>query len=222
MAAKTKTTTTTTTTAKSKPGKGAGRPVGSTREATLARILPAARKLFADKGYAKTTFKDVGKAVGMTHAALYAYFPSKAELYQACCVHTQSLLLPDYVNAIETGGDLKTQLREILRASAAAHDRDDSITGLLGAIPLELHRHPELTTLMLSQQNDTFRLLAGAFARAQRRGEISDSSTPEDQVVAIMGAAVGVALFQFGLQRGKLVDSMDVLIDLVEARLFLA
>ena len=64
------------------PGKtkAMGRPVGSSREASLERILPAARKLFANTGYAKTTFKEVGKAVGMTHAALYGYFPSKAAL----------------------------------------------------------------------------------------------------------------------------------------------
>ena len=42
----------------------AGRPKGSKKEDTLAKILPASRRLFAEKGYAQTTFKLVGQAVG--------------------------------------------------------------------------------------------------------------------------------------------------------------
>ncbi|MEH6568207.1 MAG: helix-turn-helix domain-containing protein [Halioglobus sp.] len=203
-----------------KKSKGAGRPIGSSREASLARILPAARKLFADRGYSKTTFKDVGREVGMTHAALYAYFPSKAALYLATTDHAQGLLQPEYLTAIEEGGSLKGRLRRILVVSAQAHDRDSSITGLLAAIPLEIRRHPELAELMLNQQNSTFALLAEVFAEAQRSGEINSKSSPEDLVVAIMGAGVGIAMFQYGLQRSSLIDSMEVFIDLIEARLF--
>ena len=201
--------------------KGIGRPVGSTKEATLARILPAARKLFAENGYARTTFKEVGKAVGMTHAALYGYFPSKAALYQATCDHAQRSLLKDYAEAIRKKPTLREQLREILLVGAIAHDKDPSVTGLLGAIPIEIRRHPEVAALLLDRQNVTLQLLAGAFAAAQQRGEITDRASPEDQVIAIMGAAVGIALFQSGLGRNNLMDSMQVFIDLIEARLFL-
>ena len=204
-----------------KAAKRAGRPVGSNRQASLARILPAARKLFAENGYAKTTFKDVGKAVGMTHAALYGYFPSKAALYQATCDHAQNLLLKDYAEAIREKPTLREQLREILLVGAIAHDKDPSITGLLGAIPIEIRRHPDVAELLLDRQNVTLQLLAGAFAAAQQRGEITDSASPDDQVIAIMGAAVGIALLQSGLERNNLMDSMQVFIDLIESRLFL-
>lgn len=203
-----------------KPTRGAGRPVGSNREASLARILPAARKLFAELGYTKTTFKEVGKAVGMTHAALYAYFPSKAALYQATCDHTQSLLLTDYIAAIEGKPTLREQLREILLVGAEAHNKDPSITGILGAIPMEIRRHPELAELLLDRQNATLQLLAKAFTAAQQRGEITDKASPEDQVIAIMGAAVGISLLNSGLGKNNVMDSMQVLIDLIEARFF--
>ena len=209
-----------TTNTAPKPTKGAGRPVGSNREASLARILPAARKLFAELGYTKTTFKEVGKAVGMTHAALYAYFPSKAALYQATCDHTQSLLLTDYIAAIEGKPTLREQLREILLVGAEAHNKDPSITGILGAIPVEIRRHPELAELLLDRQNATLQLLAKAFATAQQRGEITDKASPEDQVIAIMGAAVGISLLNSGLGQSNVMDSMQVFIDLIEARFF--
>ena len=208
------------TTAPQKIQRAAGRPVGSNRQDSLARILPAARKLFASRGFAKTTFKEVGLAVGMTPAALYAYYPSKAALYQATCEHAQDLLLGQYMEAIGEGGTLRDQLRRILQAGARAHDEDSSITGLLGAITLEIRRHPEVAELMLDRQNATFELIAGAFAAAQRRGEVSNRASPEEQARVVMGAATGVALFQYGLQRSTMVDSIEVFIDLIEARLF--
>jgi AcrR family transcriptional regulator len=156
----------------------------------------------------------------MTHAALYAYFPSKAALYQATCDHTQSLLLTDYIAAIQGKPTLREQLREILLVGAEAHNKDPSITGILGAIPMEIRRHPELAELLLDRQNATLQLLAKAFAAAQQRGEITDKASPEDQVIAIMGAAVGISLLNSGLGNSNVMDSMQVFIDLIEARFF--
>ena len=156
----------------------------------------------------------------MTPAALYAYYPSKAALYQSTCEHAQDLLLGQYMEVIGEGGSLREQLRKILLAGARAHDEDSSITGLLGAITLEMRRHPEVAELMLDRQNATFDLIAGAFAEAQRRGEVSKRTSPEEQARVIMGAVTGVALFQYGLQRSTMVKSMEVFIDLIEARLF--
>ena len=205
-----------------KTAKGAGRPKGSSKEASLAKILPAARRLFAERGYSKTTFKDVGKAVGMTHAALYAYFPSKAELYLATTEHAQACLQPDYIKAIENGVNFKEQLAGILLVSARAHEQDSSFTGLLAAIPLEIRRHSELAELMLTSQNSMLELLSAVFDEAQRKGEITSQASPEDLVVAIMGAGVGIAMFQYGLQRSSLGESMGVFIELIEGRLFSA
>ncbi len=200
--------------------KAMGRPVGSTREGTLARILPVARKLFAEQGYAKTTFKDVGRAVGMTHAALYGYFPSKAHLFQATSEEAQRLMLAHYTAVLGEYETLRERIREILRASADAHDKDPSITGLLGSIPLEIRRHPELAELLLKQQNATEQLLTEAFREARERGEIDPDTDPEELVRTILGAAMGIGLYQFAMERRQLRHSMELFIDLMEARLF--
>jgi AcrR family transcriptional regulator len=197
-----------------------GRPVGSTREGTLARILPVARRLFAEQGYAKTTFKDVGKAAGMTHAALYGYFPSKAHLFQAASEEAQQLMLAQYTAVLGEYGTLKERIREILRVIADAHDEDPSITGLLGSIPLEIRRHPELAELLLEQQNATEQLLTEAFSEARNRGEIAPETDPEELVRTILGAAMGIGLYQFAMERTQLHHAMELFIDLMEARLF--
>ncbi|MEH6592056.1 MAG: TetR/AcrR family transcriptional regulator [Halioglobus sp.] len=200
--------------------KGVGRPKGSNREASLAKILPAARRLFAERGYSNTTFKDVGKAVGMTHAALYSYFPSKAALYLATTGDAQAILQPKYLKAIQNGANFKQRLREILRVAAQAHEQDSSISGLLMAIPLEISRHPELAELMLGRQNSTLDLLADVFAQAQARGEIKSKAQPEELVVAIIGSWVGITMFHFGLQRTDLGKTLEVFIEMIEGSLF--
>lgn len=46
-------------------------------------ILEAAARVFADKGYAATTTRDIAAAADMGESTLYNYFPSKREVLQA-------------------------------------------------------------------------------------------------------------------------------------------
>lgn len=204
---------------KPRANKGAGRPKGSNREESLARILPAARRLFSEKGYSQTTFKDVGKSVGMTHAALYSYFDSKMDLYLATIEDAQGSLRESYVATIEQGGTLRDVLRKILLISAEAAEKDPSIIGLLATIPIEIRRHPELTETLLAQQHN-FQLLEDLFAEAQANGEITAEAEPAELVVTVLGAAMGVVTMQYGLQAPDISRAMDLFVDLLEARLF--
>ncbi len=86
---------------------------------------------------------------------------------------------------------------------------------------MEIRRHPELADLLLDRQNSILQLLARAFDAAQQRGKITDRASPEDQVIAILGAAVGISLFSTGVGHSNVLDSMQVFIDIIEARLFL-
>ena len=47
------------------------------REASLEKLLSAARHLFVSKGYASTTLEEIAAAVGMTKGSVYFYFGSK-------------------------------------------------------------------------------------------------------------------------------------------------
>lgn len=52
-------------------------------EATRERILRAAEELLRRHGPDKLSVTDVGRALGLTHAAVYRYYPSKASLREA-------------------------------------------------------------------------------------------------------------------------------------------
>jgi AcrR family transcriptional regulator len=52
-------------------------------ERTAERILDAAEALFAERGYAGTSLRDVATEVGLRTPSLYNHFPSKDSLYAA-------------------------------------------------------------------------------------------------------------------------------------------
>jgi len=52
----------------------------NTTETTKERIINAAKSLFAERGYQKTTIAAISKQVGVSEAALYEYFKGKEDL----------------------------------------------------------------------------------------------------------------------------------------------
>ncbi len=198
----------------------AGRPKGSTKAATLKRIFPVARKLFAEKGYAQTTFKDIGAALGMSHAALYTYFPDKKTMYLATVSETQALLLPHYQVARDTKGSVKTRLSVIFKAMAEAHDEDESITGLLASVPIEMRRHADLFEALLQQESEVLLILFQLFDDAKAAGEIDAAIPNESLVTAIFGAGIGVALYHYGTHQKGLTETMALFTRLLNSSLF--
>ncbi len=50
---------------------------------TRKQILDASLRLFSEKGFARTSVRDIARAAGITDAAIYYHFPSKRELFKA-------------------------------------------------------------------------------------------------------------------------------------------
>lgn len=59
-----------------------GRPKGASGD-TKQRIMDAAMELFAGKGFAHTTTKDIAAALGIKDASLYNHFKSKQDIFDA-------------------------------------------------------------------------------------------------------------------------------------------
>lgn len=60
-----------------------GRPAKSDGRQTRAAVMRAALDLFAQKGYFGTSLRDIATAVGVRESALYNYFASKEQLFEA-------------------------------------------------------------------------------------------------------------------------------------------
>jgi AcrR family transcriptional regulator len=58
-------------------------PKGDKRERTRAKLLEAARELIREKGYERTTLREVAQRAGMTSGAIYGNFRDRDELFIA-------------------------------------------------------------------------------------------------------------------------------------------
>jgi TetR/AcrR family transcriptional regulator len=98
-------------------------------ERTAERILDAAESLFASRGYAGTTLRDVAEVVGLRTPSLYNHFESKDALYEAVLERGISPVLRALVEAVE---------------SRQAHDAQ----GLVDTLMAQLAQRPKLPQLI--------------------------------------------------------------------------
>ncbi len=118
------------------------------RERSREEILEAARGVLLDKGIGGATLEAVAKAVGLTKAAIYYYYPSKDALFFEVAfgaVQAQSTAIRDAVKEAKDGGDaLRAIIRETVHTFASRLD-DFRLTFLYGQVsgPGAVHFSPE-------------------------------------------------------------------------------
>jgi len=95
-------------------------------EITAERILDAAEELFAQRGFAGTSLRDVGNAVGIQIASLYNHFQNKEALYAAVLERTLKPVveaLGAYVTPNAGGRESARELAERMNGVLFEHPR---------------------------------------------------------------------------------------------------
>jgi AcrR family transcriptional regulator len=95
---------------------------------TRARILDAARDVFAEHGYAAGTTNRIAEQAEMSVGSLYQYFPNKdailVELVQEHIDHGTHEVLAALAATPDADGDLTSMVPAIVAALVAVHARD--------------------------------------------------------------------------------------------------
>jgi AcrR family transcriptional regulator len=99
------------------PSSGSGR-----REA----IVAAAAELFARKGVASTTVRDIGRAVGMLSGSLYYYFDSKEAIVAEILFEYLRPMLDAFDEVVVKYDDPRQRLAELIRAECEATEGHES------------------------------------------------------------------------------------------------
>ncbi|TNE94695.1 MAG: TetR/AcrR family transcriptional regulator [Gammaproteobacteria bacterium] len=90
------------------------------------RLLHEAARLFRDKGYERTTVRDLAAAVGIQSGSLFHHFRSKEEILKAVMVETIRLNTALMQAAVEEAETPEQKLRALVRAEL------ESINGQTG------------------------------------------------------------------------------------------
>ncbi|MGK4580015.1 TetR/AcrR family transcriptional regulator [Kitasatospora sp. HPMI-4] len=121
------------------PGDHLGVPAGGRTEAAR-RLLLAAVDSFARRGYHATTTRDIATAAGMSPAALYIHYSSKAALLSEISRTGHQATLDLVERAAAGGGGPVEQMRNLAEEFTTWHARGHTVGRIVNH---ELHALPE-------------------------------------------------------------------------------
>jgi AcrR family transcriptional regulator len=154
-----------------------GRIAGVTAAETRDRLLNAAADVFAERGYDGTRVADIATAAGVSNAALYAHFGSKAELLVEALRARGPRLLGDALRA-----DPDQPITEaLLLVGRRLPRRRDAGGHLVVEALVAARRHPSVAKLMRAHLDERSGWLAD-LVRASQLTEDVDPSVSADAV----------------------------------------
>ncbi len=171
-----------------------GRPPATPSRETRARILHAARHCFAETGYARTTNRQIAGSAGVTAAALYNHFPSKAALFVAAFEAAQGELVRRYRRAVAGKNDAVRALCAIVDASARADAEDPSLTRFMSVVMTEMRSHEDLRAGVGRVPNRIGALIAELVSEGRRSGRLYRRIPAQAVVEMLIAAIAGLAL----------------------------
>lgn len=198
-----------------------GRPPATTSDETRARILDAARKQFAEHGYDKTTNKDIALEANITTGAIYHYFESKQQLFQAVTDQVQQIFLEAFESAIRSSDRFLDRLRAVSEVAVTLNETDSSTAGFIAIMPIEMRRHPEFELDVARRTSMTISVFESIVDEAKARGEIAADSDTRAVANLIFATTMGLALFAtLDREYSTYKDAADAYIRLAEGTLF--
>ncbi len=172
---------------------------------TRAKLLAAARRAFAELGYAKARVEDVVTRAGVGHGTFYAYFPNKqAALAALMREHAQTL--EELASQPWRAGDVRASLTQVLGGLADLYDRDADMVALWTEAAA---RDPELAAVL----DEVRRQFVGRVARNVERAQAQGLARPVDAFTAAVALAAMAeqTLFLRAVRREQL--DRDVTVD---------
>ncbi|WDZ93549.1 TetR/AcrR family transcriptional regulator [Nocardiopsis sp. HUAS JQ3] len=179
------------------------------REEVRQRLLAAAAKVFAERGYANSRLEDIAREAGFTKGAIYSNFGSKQELFGSILREGADVERTAVMNEFHTRGDTATMPRRAARI-VARRITEDSERGQLGlefaALAAHDARTKEVVTPLRRSQRE-------AAARS-----IAEIAQADDITLAVAPELAGLILhcLSNGLSMEHIVDPEAVDQDTVE------
>ena len=136
------------------------------KQEARSRILETASQVFAEKGYRQATMDDVARKLGVSKGALYLYFASKEELFEAIC-RTAPLAFKEilYSSFVEKPGP--ESVNEFFDKMLKHYG---SNPGLSFEILSEASHNPSLRRVLKKNHDEYAKILAGFLEQGRERG----------------------------------------------------
>ena len=144
------------------------RKLAPTEDDTQERILKAAQKLFARKGYGGTTTKDLAQAAGVAEGTLFRHFENKKAILVEVATRGWMEILTDLLTELSEMASYKAVAQVMRKRMLSLNSNAD----MLRVCFMEAQFHPELRDRIQADVIDKMTDVAEAFFQtAMDRGE---------------------------------------------------
>jgi AcrR family transcriptional regulator len=188
--------------AESSTAKAGGTKPGAARRApqeVRRLLLEAARSLFASKGYAGASTRDIALKAGVSEALLFRHFGTKAKLFERAILDPINEFIHDYVEQWTT-------------RTPADHTPEGISFAFVDGFYRLLSEHRELVLALVTAQ---------AYESIQELNDASPLSRLLDELEAVAGREAEVRGFEFDVQIStRLVAGMVMSMALLDEWLF--
>lgn len=155
-------------------------------QAKRRRILDAAARVFAERGYTGTRVGDIAKEADIAYGLVYHYFQSKEDVLHTLFEENWSITLKVVEQIDADGDDLGAKLSAIAGFFLEAWRENPDIVEV---IMIEVVRGPKfLEADNLAAFHRIFDLLEAMFVRHRDRGEIRSNVHPRLTALLFMGS----------------------------------
>jgi AcrR family transcriptional regulator len=161
------------------------------KQQTRAALVEAAARLFAEKGYDRTTVADIAAAAGVSTRTFFGYFRAKEDVLFAG-TDERLRAIAEAFDAVQADSPLDAVQQILERVMAASGDLSSP-----GRLAIMLAR-PELQAQALQRLIAAHRLIAERLRRAYP--DRLDATLSRAVAGALIGALVGAVLT--GIERG--------------------
>jgi TetR/AcrR family fatty acid metabolism transcriptional regulator len=156
------------------------------------RILRAAIKVFARKGFYATRVSEIAKAAGVADGTIYLYFKNKDDVLVSIFEDRITKLLAFLRSQIETADGVEERVRVVveLQLGLLEEQRD-----LAEVVTVNLRQSSRLLKQYAAPLfTEYLDLIAGVIAEGQREGVLRDDVSPRVVARGLWGALDGIAL----------------------------
>jgi len=157
-----------------------------------ARILDAAVKVFAERGFHSATVAEIARGAGVADGTIYLYFKGKDDLLLRLFDEKMTELVAEVKEALSTERNAPGKLRRFIQLHLALVERNPDLASVL---IVELRQSAQFLKAADRQKLAAYvDLIAEVVREGQERGELDGNVSPATVKRAIFGALDELAL----------------------------
>jgi AcrR family transcriptional regulator len=164
------------------------------RSDTRAKVLAAAARVFAERGFAGASLDDVAAAAGLTKGAIYSSFASKEELVLTLMEDHVQQRISAAADAFNRSRDTAAGARQIGAQLIDATRADPAWHRLFLEYWVHAMRDPQQREHLLERRRDLRRMIAAAIRQASKDHDLTLSRPADQLAVALLALSNGLAI----------------------------